>query len=68
MTDEIAEAEPEEREDERVVEWRRRTLERAGYAVEDAGVLAADLTVDLHVAVALLEDGCPPEVALEILL
>jgi hypothetical protein len=51
-----------------VVEWRVDELERAGYARADAERLAADMSVDLHEAVRLLEQGCPPGTALRILL
>lgn len=48
--------------------WRLEALERAGYAAEAAAVLAASHEVDLHRAVELLERGCSPELALQILL
>jgi DNA-nicking Smr family endonuclease len=54
--------------DEQVVAWRREQLRRAGCRRFEAGVLARELTVDLHRAVALLERGCPSRIALEILL
>jgi hypothetical protein len=54
-------------EDE-VVAWRREQLRRAGCRRFEAEVLARELTVDLHEAVALLERGCPSKVALEILI
>lgn len=53
---------------ERVERWRREALERAGYPPDAAARIAARLDLDLHVAVGLLERGCPPEVALQILL
>lgn len=51
-----------------VERWRVRVLEAAGYPPEDALLLAVDPGVDLHEAVELLEQGCPPAVALMILL
>ena len=48
--------------------WRLEALERAGYDAEAAAVIAASLDVDLHLAVELLERGCSPELALQILL
>jgi hypothetical protein len=57
-----------EPEIELVEQWRLASLERAGYDSESAAVLAASHDVDLHLAVALLERGCPPELALQILL
>jgi hypothetical protein len=54
-------------EDE-VVAWRREQLRRAGCRRFEAEVLARERQVDLHEAVELLESGCPPKVALDILL
>jgi hypothetical protein len=51
-----------------VVRWRAETLVRAGFATSAAVNLAATKHVDLHAAVQLVEDGCPPETALRILL
>jgi len=48
--------------------WRTEELERAGYSHRAAGRLAARHDVDLHLAVRLLERGCSPELALQILL
>ena len=57
-----------ETELERIQRWRTEELLRAGYEVRAAERLAGRLDVDLHRAVELLEQGCPPELALEILL
>ena len=57
-----------ETELERVEQWRAEELERGGYKPADAARLAARHEVDLHFAVALLDKGCPAELALEILL
>jgi hypothetical protein len=57
-----------ESEIERVEQWRAEELERVGYDSESAGRLAARHDVDLHRAVELLRQGCPPETALRILL
>ena len=54
--------------DDKVVAWRREQLRRAGCRRFEAEVLARELQVDLHEAVALLERGCPSRIALEILL
>jgi hypothetical protein len=51
-----------------VEQWRLQALGRAGYDDEAAAVLAASHDVDLHHAVDLLERGCPPDLALQILL
>jgi hypothetical protein len=58
----------EETEGERIMRWRARELARAGYAELDAAELAVRTDVDLHLAVELLERGCPPKTALRILL
>ena len=51
-----------------VERWRAESLERAGYGAEAAAVLAASHEVDLHLAMRLLESGCPVDLALQILL
>jgi hypothetical protein len=53
---------------ELVEQWRLDTLARAGYHAESAAVLAASPEVDLHLAVSLLQRGCPVALALQILL
>ena len=58
----------EETESARVERWRAEELERAGYGSAAAGELAARHDVDLHLAVELLERGCPADTALRILL
>ena len=63
-----AELHTRETELEKIESWRTEMLERAGYPPEDAAELASRLDVDLHTAVGLLEQGCPAEVALRILL
>jgi hypothetical protein len=57
-----------ETESERIERWRSEELERAGYAPTDAAELAGRFDVDLHLAVELLERGCPAETAVRILL
>jgi hypothetical protein len=57
-----------ETELERVERWRAEELMRAGYDPAGAAELAARLEIDLHTATALLERGCPAELALQILL
>jgi hypothetical protein len=56
------------RERTRVTAWRVERLLSAGYDGEAALVLALDRDVDLHLAVSLLERGCPPDTALQILI
>jgi hypothetical protein len=57
-----------ETELDRIEQWRAEELERAGYPVREAKRLAARHDVDLHLAVDLLESGCSPELAVQILL
>ena len=58
---------PPELQRDQVTSWRVERLVAAGYDGEAALVLALDRDVDLHVAVSLLERGCPPDTALQIL-
>ena len=53
---------------DRIERWRAEALERAGYERAAAAKLAARSDVDLHRAVELLEQGCPQDLALRILL
>ena len=57
-----------ETEAERIERWRAEELARAGYEPFQAAELAARQDVDLHLAVGLLERGCPLDTALRILL
>jgi hypothetical protein len=63
-----AEIQIQETERERVEKWRAETLERVGYDSTSAALLATQHDVDLHLAIELVERGCPPEVAIRILL
>ena len=63
-----AELQPRETEQQRIERWRAEMLERAGFGAQDASELASRADVDLHTAIGLIEKGCPPEVALRILL
>ena len=47
--------------------WRLRRLVDAGFALHLALELAATPGVDLHALLALLDRGCPPELAARIL-
>lgn len=51
-----------------MVELRRASLERAGFAPEAALDIAGRLDIDLKQAVALVKHGFPPEVAYGMLL
>jgi len=58
----------DETEIERIEHWRAEALERAGFDPRSAAALAMRHDVDLHEAIGLVERGCPPELALQILL
>ena len=53
---------------DQVVSWRLTQLRRAGYPQREAVLLSRCADVDLHLAVELVERGCPVDVALRILL
>ena len=57
-----------ETELDRIERWRAEELERAGYEPPAAATLAARHDIDLHRATDLLQQGCPVDVALQILL
>jgi hypothetical protein len=57
-----------ETELERVERWRADELMRAGFDPSSAFELAARLDIDLHAATELVDRGCSPELALQILL
>ena len=59
---------PAEEEANAVFEWRFAQLTRSGFATMDALALATRADVDLHRAAELVARGCPPSVALRILL
>jgi hypothetical protein len=53
---------------ERIEEWRRERLKAAGFPSAASGALAERHDVDLHAAIELVEKGCPPDLAVRILL
>ena len=57
-----------ETEQERVEHWRAEELVRAGFDASDAIALAARHDIDLHLAVELVQQGCPYETAIDILI
>lgn len=63
-----AEVDIRETEVERIVRWRAEALERAGYEPRAAAKIAARHDIDLHWAIELVERGCSPELAVDILL
>jgi hypothetical protein len=56
-----------ETEAERVERWRTSELMRVGFPGDDAVVLGARVDVDLHDAIALVQRGCPVDLAIRIL-
>lgn len=54
-------------EEELIERWRYEQLRSVGYEQATAIELAGRPEVDLHLAVDLLRDGCPPALALRIL-
>jgi hypothetical protein len=50
-----------------VVAWRREQLRASGFDAALAQALAAELGVDLHALIELVERGCPPPLAARIL-
>jgi hypothetical protein len=54
-------------EQELVERWRAQELERAGYPGDVAAELATRADVDLHRAIELLVNGCPAQLAADIL-
>jgi hypothetical protein len=66
QTDDIADA---SRPDPaaKVLGWRIEQLLAAGFDSDAAFVLALDRNVDLHEAIDLVGRGCPPAIALRIL-
>jgi hypothetical protein len=53
---------------EALLRWRFDQLMRAGYDAGSAMILASHVEVDLHDATSLLARGCPPEIAMQIVL
>jgi hypothetical protein len=53
---------------EAVLRWRFEELVRAGYDPGNAMIIASHVEVDLHAATDLVERGCPPDTAFQILL
>jgi hypothetical protein len=47
--------------------WRRCRLLEAGFPVELADAVAADRGFDLHALLELVDRGCPPRLAVQIL-
>jgi hypothetical protein len=65
--EEMQTLEPQQDERAKVQGWRLHVLLEAGYPIELAEQVA-ESDADLHHAVELLDSGCTPEVATQILL
>jgi hypothetical protein len=65
--EEMQTLEPEQDERVKVQSWRLHVLIEAGYPIELAERVA-ESGADLHDAVELIEQGCTPEIAAQILL
>jgi len=52
----------------KIVRWRERQLTGVGFALLPARVLAVRRDVDLHAVVDMVNRGCPPHVAMEVVL
>jgi hypothetical protein len=65
--EEMQTLEPEQDERAKVHCWRLHVLIEAGYPV-DLAERVAESEVDLHSAVGLVERGCRPDIAVQILL
>lgn len=65
--EEMQTLEPEHDERAKVQGWRLHVLVEAGYPI-DLAERVAESDADLHDAVQLVEQGCTPEVAAQILL
>jgi hypothetical protein len=50
-----------------VLAWRFDTLCRNGFDIESAAILASQVEIDLHDALSLVDRGCPPAIAVRIL-
>jgi hypothetical protein len=50
------------------VRWRFEELLDAGYDAATAAALARRVEIDLHLAVRLVRNGCPPDTAVSILI
>ena len=55
-------------EQSRIVLWRFERLRAAGFPTATAMTLATRQDVDLHTALALRAEGCPPDTVVNILL
>ena len=54
------------REDQSVLAWRTQRLEDAGFERLSAAEIAGHRGFDLHALLDLIDQGCPPELAVRI--
>ena len=57
----------QDRDGVEVLRWRFERLVETGYDSATASSIAKCVEIDLHLAVRLVRNGCPPETALRIL-
>lgn len=57
----------QDRDGVEVLRWRFERLVETGYDSATASSIANCVEIDLHLAVRLVRNGCPPETALRIL-
>jgi hypothetical protein len=58
---------PKARDTQSVVQWRRLELLQCGFPPELAGRVAKDQRYELHDLIELVEQGCTPALAVQIL-
>lgn len=54
-------------ETEQIIRWRAEQLRDAGFQFEHGLAIAPRLDIDLHRALRMAEQGCPPDLVVEIL-
>lgn len=59
---------PKQRRGLALVNWRQLELEQCGFPRSLAGDVARDERYDIHQLIELVQQGCPPELAVRILL
>jgi hypothetical protein len=67
VSETLSRASGEQRETAEVLRWRFERLLETGYDSVTASSIAGRMEIDLHLAMRLVRDGCPPQTALRIL-
>lgn len=67
MRQTLSKASEHDRKGVEVLRWRFERLVEVGYDSATASSIAKHVEIDLHLAVRLVEEGCPPRTALRIL-